>query len=206
MRRSFQQSIWDGAHSKRKRPRDPISPVTVRPEPVPAERGELKLTVVARNAGERVESIESLGLTFIDESATAMGLSSVHKQVDESLSKSQLSVDLGSRRTTLRGRTTVHRLGPACHRRSHRVRAGPLRTIFPVTRRTRQCRQAAPRRDRQRRGSVRPTWPPLGRAKRTEASPPANQTKVRRPSNPTEIHSQPWGQPWGRDGDKTDPL
>ncbi|MGN6275544.1 MAG: hypothetical protein ACTHNP_06405 [Solirubrobacterales bacterium] len=59
--------------------------VTVRPEPVPAEGGELKLTVVVRNAGERTEAIEAVGLTFIDESATEMNESAVRKAVDESL-------------------------------------------------------------------------------------------------------------------------
>jgi hypothetical protein len=83
--------------------------VTVRPEPVPAEGGELKLTVVARNAGERIESIESLGLTFMDESATAMGLSSVRKQVDESLPPThnyRWTWDLGEQRFAVGRRYT----------------------------------------------------------------------------------------------------
>jgi hypothetical protein len=60
--------------------------VTVRPEAVPVDAGEFKLTVVVRNEGERIEAIESVGLTFIDESATDMGESSARKTVDESLS------------------------------------------------------------------------------------------------------------------------
>ena len=40
---------------------------------------------MVRNIGERTESIETLGLTFIDESATEMGQSSAARQVDEPL-------------------------------------------------------------------------------------------------------------------------
>jgi hypothetical protein len=83
--------------------------VTVRPEPVPAEGGELKLTVVVRNSGERTESIESVGLSFIDESATKMGQSSAAIQVDEPLPPNhnyRWTWDLGQQRFAVGRRYT----------------------------------------------------------------------------------------------------
>jgi hypothetical protein len=85
----------------------------VRPEPVPValddSEAEYKLTVVATNRGATHETVERIGLRFVDETADAMGESSVSMELDAKLAPNgnvRWTWDLGEQRYAVGRRYT----------------------------------------------------------------------------------------------------